>query len=122
MKYIRKRFASIRFALAGWRYTVTTQHNTWIHLTATCMVIATGWYFALTTLEWIALIICVAGVWVAELFNTALEALTDLVSPDFHPKAKIAKDVSAGAVLAASLAAVVVGVLIFGPRVVQLLE
>jgi diacylglycerol kinase (ATP) len=66
--------------------------------------------------------LAVGTVWTAELANTAIEALTDLVSPEYHPLAGKAKDVAAGAVLMAAVAALVVGLLIFGPRVLALLH
>ena len=75
----------------------------------------------LTYAEWALVALAVAGVWAAELFNTAIEALTNLVSPGYHPLAGRAKDVAAGAVLLAALGALAVGGLVFGPRIWALL-
>ena len=82
-------------------------------------VIGLGVYCRITRLEWALLALAVAGVWTAELLNTAIEALTDLVSPAWHPLAGKAKDVAAGAVLLAALGALVVGALVFGPYLLQ---
>ena len=86
------------------------------HAVATVAVIGLGFYYGIARLEWALLALAVAGVWTAELLNTAIEALTDLASPDWHPLAGKAKDVAAGAVLLAALGALVVGALVFGPR------
>jgi diacylglycerol kinase (ATP) len=92
------------------------------HAVATVAVVGLGFYFNLTSTEWMLVALAVGTVWTAELANTAIEALTDLVSPEYHPLAGKAKDVAAGAVLMAAIAALVVGLLIFGPRVLALLH
>lgn len=71
----------------------------------------------LTRLEWIFLLVVIGLVWVAEIFNTAVEELVDLISPQQNPSAKVIKDLSAGAVLVSAILSVLVGVLIFGPRI-----
>jgi diacylglycerol kinase len=87
------------------------------HALATVVVIGGGLYFQLNLTEWALVSLAVAGVWAAELVNTAIETLTNLVSPDFHPLAGKAKDVAAGAVLLAGFGAVVVGSCVFGPKI-----
>ena len=84
----------------------------------TVLTIAAAAYFSISALEWCAVLLALSLIWAAEGMNTALERLTDLVSPGFHPLAGMAKDIAAGAVLLASVAAVVIGVIIFGPRFV----
>ena len=86
------------------------------HALATVVAIGLGFYCQLSRLEWALIALAVAGVWTAELMNTAIEALTDLASPDFHPLAGKAKDVAAGAVLLAAIGALVVGALVFIPH------
>ncbi len=113
---LKKRLASFGFAFKGLKTLVRTQPNARIHLLATVVVVLAGWYFPLRTHEWLWLIGAMAGVWVTEALNTALEFLTDLVSPDYHPLAGHAKDVAAAAVLLAALAAVLIGLLIFLPH------
>jgi diacylglycerol kinase (ATP) len=118
---IGARLNSIGYALEGVATLIRTQHNTWIHLAATIAVISAGLYFGISNNEWLALIFAIALVWCAEALNTAFEFLCDVASPDFHPKVKQAKDVAAAAVLFASLAAVAVGLIVFGPRLLALL-
>src|SRR2546425_4974292 len=84
----------------------------------TLATLAAGAYFSISALEWCAALLALSLIWAAEGMNTALERLTDLVSPDFHPLAGMAKDIAAGAVLLAAIGAVVLGFIIFGPRFV----
>jgi len=86
---------------------------------ATVLVIAAGFWFSLTRGEWCAVLGASGLVWTAEGFNTALEALADRVAPEHHPLVGRAKDVAAGAVLAASIFAVAIGLLVFGPRLIS---
>ena len=90
------------------------QLNLKVHLLATLVVAGAGLYFSITRMEWLAIILTIGLVWVAELFNSALEYLTDLVTKDHHPLARKAKDAAAGAVLAAAIMAVVVALFVFG--------
>ena len=108
--------ASFGFAFKGLATLIRTQPNARIHLLATLVVVVAGCIFPLQTHEWLWLIGAMAGVWIAEALNTALEFLTDLVSPDHHPLAGHAKDVAAGAVLLAAITAVVIGLIIFVPH------
>jgi len=87
-----------------------------IHLTATMAVIALGWWCEITRNEWIAVALAIGLVWVAEALNTAIEYVADLAHPDEHPEVKKLKDLAAAAVLFASIVALVVGLLIFWPR------
>lgn len=90
-----------------------------IHMVAACLVFAMAWWFNLERGELLMLCLTVAGVMVAEAFNTAIEALVDLVSPDFHPLAKAAKDASAGAVLIAAIVSLFVGYILFAPKLLS---
>lgn len=110
------RIASFRHAFAGWWYVLRTQHNAWIHAVASIAILAVAVWLGLEPTQWAILIVTIALVWVAEFVNTAVEAAVDLLSPDIHPLAKIAKDIAAAAVLIAALAAAVVGLLLMGPK------
>ena len=112
---LSKRAASFSYALEGWLYVLRTQRNAWVHAAATIAVVILAFWLDLGRIDWAILVLAITIVWTAELANTALEALVDLVSPDVHPLAKTAKDVSAGAVLASACGAAIVGVLILGP-------
>jgi diacylglycerol kinase (ATP) len=108
--------ASFRYAFAGLRYLLWTQRNAKIHTAIGVIAIALGFALGLDRYEWLALVITIAIVLAAEGVNTALEAVVDLTSPDYHPLAKIAKDVGAGTVLLTAVAAVIVGLMLFLPR------
>lgn len=114
---LRKRAASFRYAFRGLAELLRSQPNAQIHVAVALLVLAAGYFFQITRLEWLVLIICIALVISLEAVNTAIEYLTDLVSPDFHPLAGKAKDVAAAAVLWAALGAVAAGLLIFLPRI-----
>jgi diacylglycerol kinase len=109
--------ASTRYALRGLRF-LLEERNARMLLGGTVIALGAGYYFRLQPLEWCAVIFAISLLWVAEGLNSALERLTDLVSPGFHPLAGKAKDIAAGAVLVALAAAVSIGILIFGPRLV----
>ena len=95
---------------------LASQHNAWIHAVATVVVIALGFAFRVSRLEWLALILAIVSVWTAEALNTAFEFLCDAASPEFHPLVQKAKDVAAGAVLICAVGAAVIGALVLGPQ------
>src|SRR6185295_1736759 len=97
------------------------QHNAWIHLGITVVVVGAGFLFTLSGSEWCWLILAIATVWTAEALNTAFKFLADAASPDFHPLVRDAKNVAAGAVLITAIAAAIIGVIIFWPNVHRLL-
>ena len=102
-------------ALAGILEMLKSQHNAWVHLVATLVVIAAGWLFEVSATQWCFLILVIMAVWVAEALNTAFELLCDVASPEFHPLVKKSKDVAAGAVLLSAVGAAAVGAIIFLP-------
>ncbi|MFQ6057380.1 MAG: diacylglycerol kinase family protein [Anaerolineae bacterium] len=110
---------SFRHAFAGLGHVLRTQRNARIHLLIAVAVVALGLALGLSRWEWAILALTIGFVFVAELFNTVVEAAVDLASPEIHPLARVAKDVAAGAVLLAAIAAVVIGLLILGPHVVH---
>lgn len=114
---LSKRINSFRYALKGLAALIAGQPNARIHLLAAAIVIAAGFYYDLARWEWVAVVLCIALVFALEAVNTALEHLTDLVSPDPHPLAGKAKDVAAAAVLIAAIGAAITGVLIFVPKI-----
>lgn len=116
----RRRVASFGHAFRGVWSALRSEVHLRFHALATVIVIGLGVYYAISRLEWALVAISVACVWSAELVNTAIEALTDLASPGYHPLAGKAKDVAAGAVLLAALGALAVGALVFGPKIFPL--
>lgn len=106
---------SFRFAFAGLWYALHTQRNTRIHLIIASAAIAVGVWLGLSFTQWAVLTLTIGSVLVSEMLNTVAETLVDLISPGYHPLAKIVKDVTAGAVLLAAIVAVIVGLLVLGP-------
>ena len=104
-------------ALRGIWAMLRDEHNARIHAAATGAVVAAGIGFGLERGEWLAIAVATGLVWVAEAFNSAVEALGDAVSSEAHPLVGRAKDVAAGGVLLAAIGALVVAALVFGPRV-----
>jgi diacylglycerol kinase (ATP) len=119
---VRRRVASFGYAFRGVWAALRTEIHLRFHALATVVVLGLGFYFRLSRLEWALVALAVSLVWSLELVNTAVEAVVNLVSPDYHPLAGRAKDVAAGAVLVGALAALAVGLLVFGPRVWALVE
>ncbi|KYG82696.1 diacylglycerol kinase family protein [Roseivirga echinicomitans] len=109
------RLKSFKFALKGLWHVVQHEHNFRVHLFATLLVLLLGFYLNLSVFEWLWIVAAIAMVLVAELFNSSIEKLVDLVSPDFNPKAAIIKDIAAAAVLITAITAVVIGTIIFYP-------
>ena len=94
-----------------------TQHNAWIHAAVTAAVLLAGWFFHVSSGDWCWVILAISIVWTAEALNTAFEFLADAASPEFHPLVRNAKDVAAGAVLITTVAAVIIGSIVFWPYV-----
>ena len=111
------RFRSFRCAVRGVATILGSQPNTWIMTLATVCVVVAGLWFRVGRIEWCFLVAAIFLVWVAEALNSAIEFLTDLVSPEYHPLAEKAKDAASGAVLLASVLALVTAILILGPKV-----
>lgn len=111
------RLHSFRYALAGLRTLLLTQHNAWLHAAATAVVVVAGLVLGVSLAEWCWLVLAMTLVWMAEALNTALEFLADAVTQEFHPLILQAKDVAAAAVLIAAIGALVIGLLVFGPHV-----
>ena len=104
----------------AWRGIVSvakTEFNFRVHLSCLVLVLVFGWFLKVSSMEWIALTLCVGFVLFSEILNTALEYLADAVHPEVDPGIGKAKDASAGAVFVASLAAGIVGAIIFLPKI-----
>jgi diacylglycerol kinase (ATP) len=115
-------WASFGYAWEGIRHSFRTQRNFRIHVSAALLASLAGWLLAISALEWAVVALLVVMVLAAEMVNTMVEALVDLVTQDYHPLAKVAKDVAAGVVLLTAVGAVVVGALIFLPKLLAALR
>ena len=119
---LKRRIISFKYAGQGVVTLFKTQPNAVIHLAILLIVVGFGWWLQISVVEWLMLMLTFAMVLVAEAFNTALEFLTDLVSPNYHELAGKTKDVAAGAVLIAAFFAIIIGILIFLPKIINLLN
>lgn len=121
MNYFRKRQNAFSYALKGLKVFFTTENHPRIHAVVSLLVIALASLLHVNFYEWLALIFCIALVLSMEAINSAMEKLTDLASPDYSKKAGEVKDIAAGAVLLTSIAAAIIGALIFVPRILALI-
>jgi diacylglycerol kinase (ATP) len=112
---LRSRIMSFRYALEGLRLALVTQHNFRIHLVAAMSAIGLGLLWQISADDWRWLVVAIAIVLAAGLINTSFEHLCDLVQPELHASVRAAKDVAAGAVLTVSLAAAIIGIMVFWP-------
>lgn len=117
--FIRSRLMAFKHAFAGWHYVITTQRNAWIHAVASIVVFITCFWLQISLKDWALIIIAVGLVWIAEFINTGLEAITDLAMEHIHPLAKVGKDVGAAGVLLAALTAVLIGLIVLGPPLLE---
>lgn len=108
---------SFRLAFEGIKYALKSQINFKIHGLIALIVLFLGWLEKITYFEWIAIIISIIIVLSAEMTNTAIESMTDLITEEYKKQAKIAKDVSAGMVLTTAIGAAIVGFIIFAPKI-----
>jgi diacylglycerol kinase len=114
-----KTIQSFSHAFRGFKVSLMEEQNLRIELILGFISVLMGIYFHLSSIEWIVLILTISAVIGAELFNTALECLVDLISPEVHPLAKKAKDAAAAAVLISSVSAALVGIFLFVPKILH---
>ncbi len=115
MRNLNKFLRSFTYATAGWRSAVRTQRNFRIHLLVTVLVVLAGYHFSISRTECCFVLLCIGLVLSAELFNSSIETLLDLLHPEKHPMAGRVKDMAAGAVLITAIMAVIIGLIIFLP-------
>lgn len=120
--FIDGRIKSFGFAFTGMWTLLRSQRNAWVHACATVAVVTVGFCLNVSAQEWCFLVLAIIAVWTAEALNTAIEFLADAVSPDVHPLVKHCKDVAAGGVLISAIGAAIVGLLVLGPHVIELVR
>ena len=113
---------SFKYACMGIKSAIKSERNMKIHVLATLIVTALGFILGLDPLEWVACIFSIVIVISSEMLNTALETIVDLVSPNINPLAKKAKDIAAGSVLVMARGAFLVGLIIFIPKIINILH
>lgn len=109
---------SVGFALAGVKASFG-ERNMRIHLSLGLLVILAGVFFSISRMEWLFVLLCIAGMFTLEILNTAIEKTVDLVTDEYHPLAKVAKDLAAGAVLVYTVYSIIVGMIVFLPKVID---
>ena len=117
---LKKRARSFGYAFDGIATLLRDEHNSRIHIFAMACVVVLGFLLGISPTEWCIVALCCGGVLMAEAMNSAVEALADLVSPDFHLLIKKAKDVGAAGVLMMAIAAAAAGLIIFLPKIIAL--
>lgn len=117
-----KFIASFVYAFRGLWYALRTQRNAKIHVTIAILAILMGIALRISTVEFAMVFVAITEVFIAELFNTVFEMCIDLASPEYHPLAKVAKDMAAGGVLLSAMLSIVIGLLVFGPHLWALLR
>jgi len=110
-------FQGFSYAYAGIINSIKSEANLKVHLGAACLAIAMGLFFQISSNEWLWILLVIFLVLAAEVMNTAIESLSNLVSPEYHPLIKKTKDASAGAVLLLSVFALICGFIIFLPKI-----
>jgi len=119
---LKARLKSFKYAFNGIFEFFSSQHNALIHLIAAIFVISLGIWLKITTIEWVFIILAIGIVFMAELFNSAIENLADSITLEFNETIKKTKDLSAAGVLVAAIFAALIGLIIFIPHMIVTLE
>ncbi|MBD1421740.1 diacylglycerol kinase [Sphingobacterium chuzhouense] len=116
-----RRIGSFKYAIEGLLHLIRQEPNARIHIIAAIVAIMCGWYFDIDKSEWLAVILCIGIVFTTEIINTAVEHICDYISPAYHHKIKIIKDLAAAAVLISALMSAVIAGCIFVPKLLTML-
>lgn len=119
-KGIGRFFRSFKYSVDGLIYALKYEQSITIHAIATVSVIILGLVFHIDRLEWVLVLLAIGIILGAELLNTAIEAVVDMVTLEIHPLAKIAKDTASGAVFVLSIVAAAIGLVVFIPYIIAL--
>ena len=120
-KGFKRLFKSFTYAFEGLKYAFKYEQNILVHSLATILVIIAGIFFKISLMEWLIITLIIGLVIATELINTSIEATIDLITQETHPLAKIAKDTAAAAVLIFGLAAIIIALIIFLPKILILI-
>ena len=113
--FIQNRVASFGYAISGLKDILTTEHNAFVHAVCTVIVLGLSAWLQISLVKFALIVIVISLVWLAEAFNTVLEIVIDIVSPEYCDAARRAKDIAAAAVLFAAIGAFMIGVILLGP-------
>jgi diacylglycerol kinase len=118
---VKKRLTSFKYAFSGLKSLLLFEHNSRIHLIAAILAAILGIVLKISATEWSLVVLVIGFVFAAELFNSAIEKLADVVSPEHNEMIKRIKDYCAASVLVSSIAALLIGVIIFVPKILRLI-
>lgn len=118
---LKDRSNSFSYAFEGLKTFFKTQHNAWIHLTAAILIFTVSYFLHISSTEWLFITLAIVLVFICEMLNTAIEFLCDKISPAIDPQIKKVKDIAAAAVLISSFFAIIIGGIIFIPKLIALL-
>lgn len=116
---LRDRLESFKYAIHGFNHIIREEHNFRIHLTLGLLTIILGYYFGLSRYEWILTLASIGSVLILEVINTSIERICNLISSEHNPEIKIIKDLASFAVLLASMTALLIGLIIFIPKIIS---
>ncbi|WP_196888050.1 diacylglycerol kinase family protein [Aureivirga sp. CE67] len=119
--FIRGRIRSFKFAFQGAWLLLTTEHSIMVQSSLGVIMIIAGFYFNISPVEWMIQILAISVVLATEALNTGIERVADFIHPDYHKKIGIIKDVAAGAVTFVALGALIIGLIIYVPKILNLI-
>ncbi len=117
---IKKRIKSFRYAINGLKILIKEEHNARVHLFGAIVAISIGLFFGISSNEWLSVILVIGLVIILEIINSSIENIADFISPDYHEMIKKIKDLSAAAVLIGAITALIIGMIIFIPKIITL--
>ena len=118
---IGDRLKSFKFAFNGIRILFVNEHNAWIHLAAAMLVIVAGIVLKISISEWLAVLIAIGLVFTSEAINTSIEKLSDFISPERQNSIKEVKDLASAGVLISAITALIIGLIVFAPKILTLI-
>ena len=118
--FVRGRIRSVKFAFQGAWLLLTTEHSIMVQSFVGVLMIIAGFYFEISAIEWMIQILAVTVVLAAEALNTGIEYVADFIHPEYHKKIGVIKDVAAGAVTFVALGAMIIGLIIYIPKILVL--
>ena len=117
---ISKRFKSFGYAFNGLKILIREEHNSRIHILAAMVAVIAGLFFQLSAIEWVAIVLAIGWVIALEIINSAIENISDFVSPGQNEMIKKIKDLSAAGVLVGAITAVIIGLIVFVPKIMEI--
>ena len=122
MRGFKRLSSSLKYAFDGLKYAYKNEQSMTVHIVVTILVIMFGFIFEISSYEWFIVVLCIGIMMCVELVNTSIEAVVDLVTKKYDEKAKIAKDVAAAVSVMFSITSIIVGLIIFAPKIINFIR